>query len=69
MIARLQERYWVINASSRVRDILSKCVICRRLVGKPIEQKMADLPTEPVQAITLRYRLKMLEVNYLDHLW
>ena len=38
--------YWVINGSSMVRLIISKCVTCRYLRGRSGEQKMADLPQE-----------------------
>ena len=38
--------YWIINANSRVRHFISKCVRCRFLRGKLGEQKMGDLPTE-----------------------
>ncbi len=38
--------YWVINGSSIVRSLLSKCVKCRYLRGRTGEQKMADLPQE-----------------------
>ena len=38
--------YWIINANSRERHFISKCVRCRFLRGKLGEQKMGDLPTE-----------------------
>ena len=38
--------YWIINANSKVRHFISKCVRCRFLRGKLGEQKMGDLPTE-----------------------
>ena len=48
MFARLHQRYWIINANSASRKILSDCVACRRNRGKLLEQKMADLPQEMV---------------------
>eukprot|EP00794_Sanderia_malayensis_P019357 gene19357-21277_t len=40
--------YWIINANSKVRQFISRCVRCRSLRGKLGEQKMADLPEERV---------------------
>ena len=40
------EKFWVINVSSVVRRVISKCVSCRRRQGPVCEQKMADLPAD-----------------------
>lgn len=48
VLSKLRERYWVVSANATVRQVISKCVTCRRLRGKPPEQKMADLPRERV---------------------
>lgn len=44
MLAKLREKYWITGASTAIRRILSKCVICRRLNAQPVSQQMADLP-------------------------
>ncbi|XP_028404047.1 uncharacterized protein LOC114526670, partial [Dendronephthya gigantea] len=44
----LRSKYWVINANSRVRHYISKCVGCRRLRAAVSQQKMADLPADRV---------------------
>ena len=44
----LRSRYWIVNANSAVRHLISKCVVCRRLRGTAGEQKMADLPEERI---------------------
>ncbi len=41
--------YWIIGASALISSILYKCVICRRLRGKPATQLMADLPVERLE--------------------
>eukprot|EP00794_Sanderia_malayensis_P004021 gene4021-4570_t len=41
--------YWIINANSKVRQFISRCVRCRSLRRKLGEQKMADLPEERVK--------------------
>ena len=46
----LQQRgFMVINGNSRVRYVISKCVVCRRLRGKFGEQQMASLPEDRFQ--------------------
>lgn len=46
MLSFLRKRYWITNANSACRKIISDCVTCRRLQGKIGEQKMSDLPAE-----------------------
>lgn len=48
MLSKLRERYWITGASTAIRKVLSKCVICRRLNAQPGFQQMADLPSERV---------------------
>ena len=36
--------YWVICGNAAVKKMIFHCVQCRRLCGRLIEQKMADLP-------------------------
>ena len=46
VLAKLRERYWIIKANSAVRQLISSCVICRKLKSTPQDQKMADLPED-----------------------
>ncbi|XP_053389066.1 uncharacterized protein LOC128552084 [Mercenaria mercenaria] len=48
MLSKLRERFWLINAPSAIRKIISKCVVCRRQRGSVGEQKMSDLPEDRV---------------------
>lgn len=48
MLSRLRQKYWITNANSAARRVISDCILCRRNRGKLIEQKMADLPEERV---------------------
>ncbi len=48
MVSKLRCKYWITNANSVARKIISKCVICKRYKGKLGEQKMADLPVERI---------------------
>ena len=46
VLAKLREQYWIIKANSAVRQLISSCVICRRIKSTPQDQKMADLPED-----------------------
>ena len=46
VISLASEKFWIVNASSVVRKVLSKCFSCRRRQGAFCEQKMADLPVD-----------------------
>lgn len=39
MLSSLRKHYWITNANSACRKIISDCVICRRLQGKVGEQR------------------------------
>ena len=38
--------YWIINCTSAVKSVISKCVECRKLSGKICQQKMGNLPAD-----------------------
>ena len=46
ILAETRQTYWIIRAGSMIRQMLSRCVICRRYRAKGLEQKMADLPAD-----------------------
>ena len=48
VINHARENFWIVNARSVVRKVLSKCFSCRRRQGPFCEQKMADLPVDRV---------------------
>ncbi|XP_060605456.1 uncharacterized protein LOC132757974 [Ruditapes philippinarum] len=48
MLSILRERYWLINAPSAIRKLISSCVVCRRQRVKFGEQKMSSLPKDRV---------------------
>lgn len=37
---------WIIGGRKLVSSVIYQCVTCRRLRGKPVEQKMANLPED-----------------------
>ena len=48
MLSTLRQQYWIVNAPSAIRKLLSKCVTCRRYKAPVGEQKMANLPEDRV---------------------
>ncbi|XP_069128774.1 uncharacterized protein [Argopecten irradians] len=46
VLAFLRQQYWIIGVRTRLKSILSKCVICRKYRAPRCQQKMADLPEE-----------------------
>ena len=46
VLARLRQKYWIPQANSAIRKILSDCYTFCRLYAKTGEQNMADLPVE-----------------------
>ena len=40
--------FWIIGGRSSVSSVIEKCVICKKLHGKLVTQKMADLPADRV---------------------
>jgi len=47
-LAKVREKYWIINARVAVRNELKNCYECRRQFARPGLQKMSDLPPERV---------------------
>ena len=48
MLSSLRQRYWIPGASTAIRKILAKCIVCRHLHAAPGHQQMADLPQDRV---------------------
>ena len=44
-----QRGYWIIGGTSVVANLVSKCVICRKLRAPLVQQKLADLPEDRVE--------------------
>ena len=40
----IRNKYWILKGQKTIRNTLSKCILCRRLSGKPCSQLMAPLP-------------------------
>ena len=46
VLSQLRLKYWMVGASTTVKQVLSKCIICRKNQGRACDQIMADLPKE-----------------------
>ena len=46
VLATLRQRFWLLQARTLVRQVLRKCVSCRKHNEAPMQQLMADLPKE-----------------------
>ena len=44
VLSQLRLKYWMVGASTAVKQALSKCIICRKNQGRVCDQIMADLP-------------------------
>ena len=44
-----QAGYWLVNRNQVVSKEINSCVTCKRLRGRPLEQQMADLPTDRME--------------------
>ena len=50
-LAKLRKRFWIIKGNSSVRRVLAGCQVCAKTYRQPESQKMADLPSDRLQAL------------------
>ena len=48
VVAELRRKYWIVGARGLVRQVLRRCVVCKRRDARPCEQQMGDLPADRV---------------------
>ena len=56
VLSVIRQSFWILRGRSLVRQILSKCVSCRRRNAPTLQQVMADLPKERLVPISHRSR-------------
>ncbi|XP_015189684.1 PREDICTED: uncharacterized protein LOC107073510 [Polistes dominula] len=49
VMCQLREKYWILRMRKTVREIISKCVICKRQGAKPMRVNPATLPLNRVK--------------------
>ncbi|XP_064625967.1 uncharacterized protein LOC135486798 [Lineus longissimus] len=45
LIAETRQKYWPVQGRTTARSVIKDCITCRRKRLKPVQPKMADLPT------------------------
>ena len=53
VLGKVRTKYWIPKARNKLKHIKHQCIVCKKLYGKPMSQRMADLPSErcsPTQA-------------------
>ncbi|KRX11896.1 hypothetical protein T07_13198, partial [Trichinella nelsoni] len=41
-LAATRKRFWITRGRSAVKEVVRKCVVCRRVTARPFEQQMAE---------------------------
>lgn len=49
VLSKVREKFWIPKTDAALRKILSKCVHCKKLSGKPCEQRIANLPQDRLE--------------------
>ena len=49
-LCELRRLFWIVGGRSLVKDTIRRCMTCRRMNAKPLQQVMAPLPRVRVQA-------------------
>ena len=57
VLSTLRQRFWLLQGRTLVRQVLRKCVSCRKRNEAPMQQFMADLPKERLALYLHRCRL------------
>ena len=55
LIANLRTKYYIVGCSCLVKLILKNCLICRKVLGKPSVQYIADLPNDRVSGLLVPF--------------
>ncbi|PIK52052.1 hypothetical protein BSL78_11065 [Apostichopus japonicus] len=61
--AEVRKRYWIVGDVNLSRRIVHECVTCKKVRGKPLQQKMADLPEFRVRPCSPPFQTTL--VDYL----
>lgn len=48
VLTHVREKYYIVKCSKLVRNVLKRCIICRKVQGLPSNQIMSDLPVDRV---------------------
>ncbi|XP_076065116.1 uncharacterized protein LOC143039141 [Oratosquilla oratoria] len=45
-LSRVRKKFWIIRGRKLVKRVKMDCIVCKRLYGDPMNQRMSDLPPE-----------------------
>jgi hypothetical protein len=48
LLAEMRSRYWPIGGHSFAKSVVQSCVVCKRIIAPPEQQKMSDLPEDRI---------------------
>ena len=72
VIAKVRERFWIPQIRVLLRSVLSRCITCKRLNAKPMNQQMAPLPTSRMMAYKPPFSytgMDLFDPFYVKHGW
>ena len=49
-LCALRKKFWLLNATSAVKQVIRQCLPCRKQFSSPCIQQMSDLPLERIEA-------------------
>ena len=55
LIHEARRKYWIIGVCSMSKALTSKCITCRKLRKKPLDQLMGQMPSLRVQQVSLPF--------------
>lgn len=44
VLAETRNSYWILRGRYAVRNVLARCIVCKRVKSQPLEQRMSNLP-------------------------
>ena len=62
MLSMVRQMYWILNARSLTRQILCRCITCRKRNEPPMTQMMGDLPKPRVMAYDPPFTFTRLDI-------
>ena len=48
-LCALRKRFWLLNATSAVKQVIRQCLHCRKQLSSPCVQQMSDLPLDRIE--------------------
>ncbi|XP_068214059.1 uncharacterized protein [Palaemon carinicauda] len=46
LMTQLRTNYWIVRGNAIVKTVIRECLVCRRLSRRPLDQVMAELPSD-----------------------